>query len=66
MSFLVQVDGQWVEWNPPIGLVNAIGQRAAWIGAATYGRAIRQGQSEAAAQQEAEKAAYCAAYRVRY
>lgn len=66
MAFLVQVEGQWIEWNPPVGLVDAIGQRAAWIAAATYGRALQRGESEASAQQEAEKAAYCAAYRVVY
>lgn len=66
MAFIVQVEGNWIEWNPPIGLVDAIGQRAVWIAAAAYGRAIRRGESEVIAQQEAERAAYCAAYRVQY
>jgi hypothetical protein len=66
MAFLVQVEGQWIEWKPPVGLVDAIGARAAWVGAAAYGRAIQRGESEAIAQQEAEKVAYCIAYRVKY
>jgi hypothetical protein len=66
MVFLVQIEGQWIEWKPPVGLVDAIGARATWIGAATYGRAIQRGESEAVAHQEAEKAVYCAAYRVKY
>ena len=66
MVFLVQVEGQWIEWNPPVGLVDAIGARATWVGAAAYGRAIQRGESETVAQQEAEKVAYTVAYRVKY
>ena len=66
MNFIVCIEGKWVEWNPPVGLVDAIGQRATWIGAVAYGRAISRGESEIVAQQEAERMAYSVAYRVLY
>jgi hypothetical protein len=66
MDFVVCVEGNWIKWNPPIGLVDSIGKRVAWIGAATYGRAIQRGASEVDAQQEAERAAYRMVYRVVY
>ncbi len=66
MQYIVLVNGAWIEWIPPVGLSDAIGKRATWIGAITYGQTIASGASEDTAQQEAERAAYCAALRVRY
>ena len=66
MKYIVQVSGTWIEWNPPIGLVDAIGNRAAWVAATAYGHAIHRYASETIAQQQAEQAAYCLAYRVKY
>ncbi len=66
MQFPVCIEGHWIQWTPPVSFIYAVGQNAAWIGAAVYGRAIHNGASEGAAQQEAEQAAYCAALRVKY
>ncbi len=66
MNFIVQVNGLWIEWNPPIGLVDTIGTRTAWIAAAAYARAVAKGESEAIAHQDAERTAYQCLHRVKY
>ena len=66
MMYIVQIEGYWIEWKPPIGLVDAIGRRAAWMGASIYAKARHEGRSEEVAQQMAERAVYSDVYRVRY
>jgi hypothetical protein len=58
--------GQVVLWKPLPGLDPGLGEKAYWIAAAVYAKAIRSGESETAAQQAAEREAYKVHYNVVY
>lgn len=58
--------GKLYAWKPLPGLDPGLGERACWIAAAAYAKAIKSGESEAAAQQAAEREAYKVQYGVVY
>lgn len=58
--------GKAVVWKPLPGLDPGLGERACWIAAAVYAKAIRSGEPEAIAQQTAEREAYKVQYGIAY
>lgn len=58
--------GKLYTWKPLPGLDPGLGERACWIAAAVYAKALRSGESEVSAQQAAEREAYKVQYGVVY
>lgn len=65
-SWHAMAGGRLYMWKPLPGLDPGLGERACWIAAAVYARAIRSGESEAAAQQAAEREAFQVQYGLLY
>jgi hypothetical protein len=58
--------GKLYTWTPLPGLDPGLGEKACWIGAATYAKVLGSGATEEAAQQAAERDAFKAQYGVQY
>jgi hypothetical protein len=65
-SWMAMAGGKLYTWTPLPGLDPGLGEKACWIGAAVYAKAIGSGATEAAAQQAAEREAFKTQYKVEY
>lgn len=65
-SWNAMAGGKLYIWKPLPGLDPGLGERACWIAAAVYAKAIQSGESETVAQQAAEREAFKVQYGLLY